>query len=160
MQILNTASRYVYIATPYLILDNNMTAALVMAAKSGVDVRIVTPFIPDKRYVHPASQFHYSELLDAGIRIFEYKPGFMHSKIFICDDLLATSGSVNMDYRSFVFHFECGVWFTNADTISEMKAHFKNICNQSEEIFISQWNKRGLFKKFKEWFLHLFSPLM
>lgn len=160
MQILNTAHRYVYIATPYLILDNNMTAALIMAAKSGVDVRIVTPHIPDKKYVHPASQFHYSELLDAGVRIFEYTPGFMHSKIFICDDLLATSGSVNMDYRSFVFHFECGVWFTNADAISEMKAHFKSICDQSEEIHITLWNKRGFKRKFREWFLHLFSPLM
>lgn len=160
MQILNTAHRYVYIATPYLILDSNMTAALVMAARSGIDVKICTPFIPDKNYVHPASQFHYAELLDAGVRIFEYKPGFMHSKLFICDDMLATSGSVNMDYRSFVFHFECGVWFTNSETIAEMKAHFNKICDESYEIKSIEWNKRGIFRKSKEWFLHLFSPLM
>ena len=160
MQILNTAHRYVYIATPYLILDNYMTASLVLAAKSGVDVRIITPFIPDKKYVHPASQFHYEELLEAGIRIFEYTPGFMHSKLFVCDDLLATVGSVNMDFRSFVFHFECGAWFTNSDAVGEIKAHFLNICENSKEITKEEWKNRPLFNKIKEWFLHLFSPLM
>lgn len=159
-QILNTAHRYVYIATPYLILDNNMTASLIMASKSGVDIRIVTPHIPDKKYVHPATQFHYTELLEAGIRIFEYTPGFMHSKLFICDDNIATVGSVNMDFRSFVFHFECGAWFTDTATVCEMKAHFNSITNQSKEILLSEWKKRGVFQRFKEWFLHLFAPLM
>ena len=159
-QILNMAHRYVYITTPYLILDNNMISSLVSAAKSGVDVRIITPFIPDKKYVHPATQYHYTELLEAGVRIFEYTPGFMHSKLFLSDDNVATVGSVNMDFRSFVFHFECGVWFTDSATISEMKAHFNSLTKQSKEIFLNEWKKRSLKRKVNEIFFHLFSPLM
>ncbi len=160
MQIINTSHRFVYIATPYLILDNNMINSIVLAAKSGVDIRIVTPSIPDKFYVHPATQFHYSELLEAGVRIYEYTPGFIHSKMFVCDDLIATVGSVNMDFRSFVFHFESGAWFTNENVVGEIKAHFKNIFDKSKEIKLSEWKKRSLFTRIKQWFFHLFSPLM
>ena len=160
MQIINTSHRFVYIATPYLILDNNMINSIVLAAKSGVDVRIVTPSIPDKFYVHPATQFHYAELLEAGVRIYEYTPGFIHSKMFVSDDTVATVGSVNMDYRSFVFHFECGAWFTDENAVGEIKAHFKNIFDKSKEIKLEEWKKRGLFTRIKQWFFHLFSPLM
>ncbi len=160
MQILNTAHRYVYIATPYLILDNNMTNVLTLAAKSGVDVRIVTPYIPDKSYVHPVTQYYYSELLQAGARIFEYTPGFIHSKIFISDDQVATVGTVNMDYRSFVFHFECGTWFTDPATIGEMKAQFDAILSESKEIFYERWHHRSRLMRLKQWFWHLFAPFM
>ena len=124
MQILNTAQKYVYIASPYLIIDNTMTSILCMAARSGIDVRIVTPHIPDKWYVHPVTQYSYLELLEAGVRRFEYTPGFIHSKLFVSDDKIATVGTVNMDYRSFIFHFECGAWICDNSTVLDIKDQF------------------------------------
>lgn len=160
MQILNTAQRYVYIATPYLIIDNNMKNTLRMAAKSGIDIRIITPHIPDKWYVHPATQYNYLELLEAGVRIYEYTPGFIHSKLFVSDDKIATAGSVNMDYRSFVFHFECGIWMCDTHTVNTVKEHFDEVLAKSEEITIEKWKKRPLHTRIKQAFLHIFAPFM
>lgn len=160
MQILNTAQKYVYIATPYLLIDNSMKAILHMAAKSGIDVRIVTPHIPDKWYVHPATQYNYLELLEAGVKIYEFTPGFIHSKLFVSDDKVATVGSVNMDYRSFVFHFECGAWICDNNTVFDIKTHFEEIFKNSEEITLEKWKKRPFFDKFKQAILHIFAPFM
>ncbi len=160
MQILNTAQKYVYITTPYLIIDSTMITVLQIAAKSGIDVRIITPHIPDKWYVHPVTQYSYLELLEAGVRIYEYTPGFIHSKTFISDDRVATVGTVNMDYRSFVMHFECGVWFSNADTVKELKKDFDGILLSSQEITLEQWKKETWYRRLKRAILHLFSPLM
>lgn len=160
MQILNTAQKYVYIATPYLIIDNTMKDLLRMAAKSGIDIRIITPHIPDKWYVHPATQYNYLELLEAGVRIYEYTPGFIHSKLFVSDDKIATVGSINMDYRSFVFHFECGAWICDNSTVLDVKDHFNEIFEQSQEIKIEEWKKRPLLMRIKQAVLHIFSPFM
>ncbi len=160
MQILNTAQKYVYIATPYLIVDNTMVTALTLAASSGVDVRILTPAIPDKWYVHPVTQHSYGELLAAGVRIYEYTPGFIHSKFFVSDDKVATVGTVNMDYRSFFFHFECGVWMSGTDAVGDIKSHFLSMLNESEEIAYSKWKKRPLKLKLKQTVLTLFAPFM
>lgn len=160
MQILNTAQKYVYIATPYLIIDNTMKTQLQMAAKSGVDVRIVTPHIPDKWYVHPVTQYNYLELLECGVKIYEYTPGFVHSKLFVSDDMVATVGSVNMDYRSFVFHFECGAWFTNSKSVIEVRDHLKSLFDHSKEITLASWKKRPIWFRLKQAILHIFAPLM
>lgn len=160
MQILNTAQKYVYIVTPYLIIDNTMKSMLQMAAKSGIDVRIITPHIPDKKYVHPVTQFNYTELLEAGVKIYEFTPGFCHSKLFISDDKVATVGSVNMDYRSFVFHFECGAWICDNSTVTDIKEHFFSLQDRSREIVLSRWKKRPLLVKLKQAILHLFAPFM
>lgn len=160
MQILNTAQKYVYITSPYLIIDNTMTSILRMAAKSGIDVRIVTPHIPDKWYVHPVTQYNYLELLEAGVRIYEYTPGFIHSKLFVSDDKIATVGTVNMDYRSFVFHFECGAWICDNDTVLDIKAQFEDIISKSQEIRIDEWKKRPLAMRLKQAILHIFAPFM
>ena len=160
MQILNTAQKYVYIMTPYLIIDNNMINSLEMAAKSGIDVRIMTPFIPDKWYVHPVTQYNYHQLLEAGIKIYEYTPGFIHSKIFVSDDRVATIGTVNMDYRSFVFHFECGAWICDSNTVFDIREHFKSLIPQCREITIESWKKRSIKDKIKQWLLHIFAPFM
>jgi cardiolipin synthase len=160
MQMLNTAQKYVYIATPYLIVDNAMTRALTLAAQSGVDVRIITPHIPDKKYVHPVTQFSYDELLSAGVRIFEYTPGFIHSKFFISDDKIATVGTINMDYRSFFFHFECGVWMCGNDAVSDIKSHFLEIQSNSVEIEPKKWKNRPMKQKIKQAILYLFAPFM
>ena len=159
-QILGTAKDYVYIATPYLILDNTMVTAITSAAKAGVDVRILTPRIGDKWYVHPVTQFNYQELLEAGVRIFEYTPGFIHSKLFVSDDAVATCGTINMDYRSFYFHFECGVWLCNIDTVDAIKEHFLEMQSQSQEILIEKWTKQPLLKRFKRALLNVFAPFM
>lgn len=160
MQILNTAQKYVYITTPYLIIDNAMKTMLIMAAKSGVDVRIITPHIPDKWYVHNVTQYNYLELLEAGIRIYEYTPGFIHSKLFVSDDKVATVGTINMDYRSFVFQFECGAWICNNDTVTDIKVDFLKILEDSQEIDVKKWKKRPLFKRLLQAILHFFAPLM
>ncbi len=159
-QILNTAQRYVYITTPYLIIDNAMKNNLMMAAKSGIDVRIVTPHIPDKWYVHYVTQYNYSELLEAGVKIYEYEKGFIHSKLFVSDDSVATVGTVNMDYRSFVFQFECGAWICNSNTVTDIKCDILEIIKGSKEITIDPWKKRPFKHKFLQAFLHLFAPFM
>ncbi len=160
MQILNRAQKYVYIASPYLIIDNTMMSALLMAAKSGVDVRIITPHIPDKWYVHPVTQYNYMELLEGGIRIYEYTPGFIHSKLFVSDDTVATVGTINMDYRSFIFHFECGVWMTQNHAVNDIRAQFERLFTESQEIKIAQWKKRSPFLRLKQAILHIFAPFM
>ena len=160
MQILGTAQKYVYITTPYLIIDNNMKNALTMAAKAGIDVRIITPGIPDKWYVHPVTRYNYLELLESGVKIYEFTPGFVHSKIFVSDDRVATVGTVNMDYRSFVFHFECGAWICNNNTVLDIREHFKEIMEQCKEITLEMWKKQSFNAKFKQWILHIFAPFM
>lgn len=160
MQILSTAQKYVYIATPYLLIDNSMKSILHMAAKAGIDVRIVTPHIPDKWYVHPATRYNYLELLEAGVRIYEYTPGFIHSKLFVSDDKVATVGSVNMDYRSFVFHFECGVWLCDNSTVLSIAEHFEEIFEKSREITLKRWKNRSIFDRIKQAVLHIFAPFM
>lgn len=160
MQILNSAQRYVYIISPYLIIDNTMTETLKMAARAGIDVRIITPHIPDKWYVHPVTQYNYTELLEAGVRIFEFTPGFIHSKIFVSDDSVATVGTVNMDYRSFSLHFECGVWFAANKAVGNIKNHFDEIESMSREIKLSKWRKTAWPIRLKRAILHLFAPFM
>lgn len=159
-QILNTAQKYVYITTPYLIIDNAMKNNLMMAAKSGIDVRIITPHIPDKWYVHNVTQYNYLELLEAGVKIYEYTDGFIHSKLFVSDDAVATVGTVNMDYRSFVFQFECGAWICNCDTVTDIKCDILDIIKRSEEINIDLWKKRPLKRRLLQAILHLFAPFM
>ena len=160
LQMLNTAQRYVYITTPYLIIDDTMIGTLKMAANAGVDVKIITPYIPDKWYVHPVTQYNYLELLEAGVKIYEYTPGFIHSKIFVSDDRVSTVGTVNMDYRSFALHFECGVWFSDNDTVMDIKAHFNEMLKCSKEIELKKWKKNSWYKRLKMAVLHLFSPFM
>lgn len=160
MQMINNARRYLYIATPYLILDNTMITQLVLAAKAGVDVRIITPKKWDKWYVHPVTQYNYEQLLEAGIRIYEYTPGFIHSKIFVSDDTVATVGTVNVDYRSFYFHFECGTWLCGNDAVTEIRDNYFETLKKSEEIKLDKWKRRPLSQKFKQGLLHIFAPFM
>lgn len=160
MQILSTAQRYVYITSPYLIIDGTMIMTLQIAAKSGIDVRIITPHIPDKWYVHPVTQYNYLSLLEAGVKIYEYTPGFIHSKLFISDDSIATIGTVNMDYRSFIMHFECGLWMSDRETVLDIKKDFENIMAVSKEIKLKNWRKSPWLLRMKRAFLHLFAPFM
>ncbi|CZT55208.1 cardiolipin synthase [[Clostridium] leptum] len=160
MQMIYNARRYVYIATPYLILDNEMVTALCTAASSGVDVRIVTPAHGDHGYVHMATRSSYGSLLEAGVRIYEYTPGFIHSKLFVSDDQVATVGSVNMDFRSFYLHFECGVWMAGSQAVTQVRDDMLSTMEQSEEILYEVWKRRPWYVKVGQMFLHLIAPMM
>lgn len=134
INILNNAKDYVYIYTPYFVVDYTLLAAILNAAKRGVDIRIITPHIPDKWYVHIMTQSYYKQLIDANIRVFEYGPGFIHGKSFISDDEVGIIGTINLDYRSLVHHFECGVWMYKSKAILEMKKDFFETQEKSIEI--------------------------
>ncbi len=160
LQILHTAKDYVYITTPYLILDDKMEITLALAAESGVDVRIITPKVRDKWYVHPVTRSYYAKLLRAGVKIYEYTPGFMHAKLFVSDDTVATVGSVNMDYRSFYFHFECGAWLCGSKAVTDIREHFEQLVAESEEITLAALKAEPLHTKLKQAILRLFAPFM
>lgn len=122
LEILAQAENYVYIFTPYLIIDSELQTALCTAAKRGVDVRIVTPGIPDKKAAYRLTRSYYPPLMQAGVKIYEYTPGFLHAKSFVCDDKIAVVGTINMDYRSLYLHFECGTLMYGGRVIADLKA--------------------------------------
>ena len=155
--IIHNAREYVYIYTPYLIIDTSMVDALCTAALGGTDVRIITPHVWDKRLVHMATQSSYAPLLQAGVRIYEYTPGFMHAKTILSDDDHCIMGSINMDFRSFYLHFENAVWICGAPAIRDIKADFLATLSQCEEVHGDVWKKRSLLRKILQGFLRLFA---
>ncbi len=160
MNIINRARDYVYIFTPYLIPDNEMIKSLQNAAKSGVDVRIIMPGIPDKRIVFWLSQSYYEPLLECGVRIYQYTPGFLHAKCFVSDDTVATVGSINMDYRSLYLHFECGVWMYQSAAVGKVKEDMLQTIAESEEINMDFCRKRPAIIRPFLGVVRLFAPLM
>lgn len=160
IQILNMAKRYVWITTPYLILDNEMLTALKIAAQSGVDVRIITPHIPDKKYVFAVTQANYRPLIDAGVKIFEYTPGFLHAKMFVSDDRVAIIGTINMDYRSFYLHFENGVAFYGSYIVKRVYEDIGKTMKVSQQITDRQLKMQPLFKRFIGSLLKVAAPLL
>lgn len=134
LNILNQAKDYVYITTPYLVCDNEILSAIRLAARRGVDVRMITPHIPDKKSVYLITRSNYRSLLDAGVRIFEYTPGFIHAKTFLADDKIGVVSTINLDYRSLVHHFECGVWMYETDILSQVKQDLLTTMEVSREV--------------------------
>ena len=132
--IIYAAKSYVYITTPYLICDHELLNALRIAAKRGVDVRIITPHIPDKKTVFLMTRSNYRPLVADGVKIYEYTPGFIHAKNFIADDTVAVCGSINLDYRSLVHNFECAVWMYGTDCVRDMREDFLETVARSEQI--------------------------
>lgn len=161
LNIINRAEKYVYICTPYLIVDNETVTALLLAAKNGVDVRIITPHHGDKWYVHMVTRAYYAQLVRAGVKIYEYTPGFIHAKTFVADDEVATVGTINLDYRSFYLHFECGVWMAQTDAVCDIRADFLNTLKICEPITVESRQLRfGFVPRLVSAVLRLFSPLM
>ena len=160
LNIINKAKRYVYICTPYLIIDNEMMTALCLAAKSGVDVRIMTPGIPDKKLVFLLTQSYYRQLLEAGVKIYEYQPGFLHAKSFVCDDEIGVVGTINLDYRSLYLHFECGVFMYNNPAVRDVERDFQNTLKKCHRISMSDIKKTGIVMKICGRVLRLIAPLM
>ena len=134
MNIISQAQKYVYISTPYFVVNEEMLSNICNAAKSGVDVRIVVPHIPDKKIVNQATKSYYSHLIRSDVKVYEYKHGFNHSKIVVSDDVIATVGSVNFDFRSFYLSFECGVWMYNSPTVKDVLADYNSLLNESIKI--------------------------
>jgi len=160
LNMINQAKKYIYINTPYLIVDYHFILALKNASKRGVDVRIMTPHIPDKKTVYLMTRSNYSELIESGVKIYEYEPGFIHAKSMVCDDELAIVGTVNLDYRSFIHHFECGVWMYNCNCIKDIKEDFISTCEESGLLITIESAKLKFSQKILKNLLEIFSPLL
>ena len=157
--LINQAEDFVYITTPYLIIDYDLTEDIKNAAMRGVDVRIVTPHIPDKKLIQLVTRGAYPDLLSAGVRIFEYTPGFIHSKQMIVDDRFAAVGTINLDYRSLVHHYENAVLLYKTESIADIRKDFEEIFEQSQEIFSDTINPTWYQMMIKE-VTQLFAPML
>jgi cardiolipin synthase len=158
-QMIYYAKKILYITTPYLIIEDDMREALITAASSGIDVRIITPYIPDKKRVKILTNYNYGRLLEGGVRIFEYTPGFIHAKTIINEDS-GIVGTVNMDYRSFHLHYECGVWMCDKSIVNVIREDLEQTMQQCREISYEEWKNRPFLMKVQQLFLNLFSTLM
>ena len=161
MNVLNDAKRYAYFITPYIAITDEMMNCFVLAAKRGVDVRIITPGIPDKKMVYALTRSYYGQLVDAGVRIFEYTPGFCHAKMCVSDDKVATCGTINLDYRSFYHHFENGVFLFRCKAVTDIRDHFLQLFEESEEVttlYLHENMTRRL--RLSNLILRFLSPLM
>lgn len=159
LQIINSAKDYIYITTPYLIVDDSMISALTLAAKSGVDVRIITPRIWDKRMVHMTTRSYYRDLTKAGVKIYEYTKGFVHAKTFVSDEHIATVGTTNLDFRSLYLHFECGVLMFGSSAVKEVKADFLKTLENCQQITEKDC-RANAFMRLMQDILRLYAPLM
>ncbi|MBQ5951310.1 MAG: cardiolipin synthase [Lachnospiraceae bacterium] len=159
LEVLSLATDYVWFYTPYLILGDSLFDALIRAARRGVDVRIVMPGVPDKKIVYRLSRSYYTDLLKAGVRIFEYTPGFVHAKAFLADDVICGIGTVNLDYRSLFLHFECSSVFYEAAILKDLKADHLATQEKSRERFAEDV-KKGPFSRFADNVLRIIAPLM
>ena len=160
MDIINRAEDYVHIMTPYLILDYEMIMALTYAAKRGIDVAIIMPHIPDKIYAFAVAKTYYNELLDAGVKIYEYEPGFVHAKVFVSDDTKAVVGTINLDYRSLFHHFECGALLYENSQIAAVEEDFRNTLKKCIKIKAGDYQKQKLYMRVIGKVLRMFAPLM
>lgn len=160
LHILNHAKKYVCIMTPYLILDREMITALTRAAKSGIDVRIILPHIPDKWYAFAVAKTYYKELISNGVKIYEYLPGFVHAKVFVSDGDTATVGTINLDYRSLYLHFENGVFIYNNPVIRDIERDFHKTLKQCTRITMADLNKINPIMMITGKILRLIAPLM
>jgi len=158
--ILNHAKKYVHIMTPYLILDNEMVTNLTYAAKCGIEVIIIMPHIPDKWYAFVLAKTYYEELINAGVQIYEYTPGFVHAKVFVSDDDTATVGTINLDYRSLYLHFECGTFIYNNQVVRDIEKDFQDTLKKCQRVTITDLRMRGIVETVTGRVLRLIAPLM
>ena len=161
MDMINSAEKYVHIMTPYLILDDQMISAMSFAAKSGVDVKIIMPHIPDKWYAYTLARTYYEELIRSGVQIYEYTPGFIHGKVFVSDDVKATVGTVNLDYRSLYLHFENGVYLYRSHVIEDIERDFCETLAKSQLVTLEYAADMPMIQKFiGRFILRIFAPLL
>ena len=160
MDIINQARDYVHMMTPYLILDNEMVTALTYAAKLGVDTVLMMPHIPDKKYAYLLARSYYPELIEAGVKIYEYTPGFVHAKVFVSDDETAVVGTINLDFRSLYLHFECGVWIHKNPVVDAIEEDFLETLKKCRQVTLEDCRRYPFLPKFAGRMLRLIAPLM
>ena len=160
LNLITRANRYIYITTPYLIIDHAMTDALCTAAKSGVDVRLITPHIPDKRRIFELTRAHYGPLVQAGVKVYEYLPGFIHSKTCVVDDQFGMVGTINLDYRSLYLHFECGVWLYQSRSVETIRDDFLATQAMSQQVQLAEIQQLSWGKRLYRSLLRVFAPLL
>lgn len=160
LNLIKNAKHYIYFATPYLIITDEMKRELTLAAKRGVDVRIVTPGIPDKKIIYQVTRSYYAGLVKHGVRIFEYTPGFCHEKQCICDDESGTIGTINLDYRSLYHHYENGVLFHKASILPQIRKDFEEMFGKSKEVTEEYRFGKSAALRFEQCLLRLVSPLL
>ncbi len=159
MDIINKAKDYVYITTPYLIVDSEIVSSLEFAAKSGVDVKIIVPHIQDKWYAGYVGWVYYKEFTRIGIKVYEYMPGFIHAKNFVSDDTTAVVGTINLDFRSLYLHFECATFMYKTQAVGNVKSDFLETLAKCREITLEDWKKRRIWKKILGYILRMIAPL-
>ena len=160
LNLINKAKDYIYINTPYLIIDNEMATALKIAAKSGVDIKIVTPYIPDKKFVHAVTKSYYESFIKDGIEIYEFTPGFMHAKTFVVDDEYGVVGSINLDFRSLYLHYECGVWLYKTESIKSMKDDYLETLKRCHKVTMEECKNTSIIRKVLRLIIRMFAPLL
>ena len=160
MDILNRATDYVHIMSPYLILDGELQTALCFAAQRGVDVKLILPGIPDKKVAYSLAKTHYKTLHEAGVKIYEYTPGFVHAKVFVCDDIKAVVGTINLDYRSLYHHFECATFMYKTDCIADIEKDFQETLAKCRTVTSYTIKKEKLSYKIVGSLAKMISPLM
>ncbi|MDX9898489.1 MAG: cardiolipin synthase [Spirochaetia bacterium] len=160
LNIINSARRYVYITTPYLIVDHTIMTALCLAAKSGVEIRIITPRNWDKWLVHQTTRSYYDELVSAGVMVYEYTYGFMHAKTFVSDDETAVIGTTNLDYRSLYLHYECGVVLYGGPAVTALRDDFVETLSVCDQVTPGEYRPKTVFGRIFLQVLRLFAPLL
>jgi len=158
IDIISQSEKYVYICTPYLVPDDEMKNALVRAAKRGVDVCLITPGIPDKKMIYRLTRSYYPTLIEAGVKIYEYTPGFVHAKSIVCDDRITLVGTINMDFRSLYLHFECGVLMTNTAAVFDVRDDTLSLfpsCREVEKV-----KRKNIPARIFDSILRTFAPLL
>ncbi|MGI6361144.1 MAG: cardiolipin synthase [Bacillota bacterium] len=160
LDIIYKAQKYVYMTTPYLVIGNELILAMSTAAKSGIDVRLVVPHIPDKKWLFWVTQSFYPVLLEAGVKIYEYTPGFIHAKTFVSDDQKAVVGSINLDFRSLYLHFECAAYLHKVPAVKEVITDIKEIMAKSQPVTMDDYKRSNPFSRLLGKILRIFSPLM
>lgn len=160
LQCIANAHHYVWLTTPYFAVEDSVVRALCLAADSGVDVRLLLPGIPDHKYTQIVAGSYYEKLISRGVKIYEFTPGFLHAKSFVVDGEAAMVGTINMDYRSFQLHYECGVMFYGAAAIAEVRKDMEGIISRSAPVDLEIWKKRSWFRKMAEKVLRVFSIWM
>lgn len=160
LDMMNRSNRYIHITSPYFIVDNEVLTALKYAAKRGNDVRLIIPHIPDKKMTFDVARTFYPELLSAGVRIYEYTPGFIHAKTLVSDDNKAVVGSVNFDFRSFYHHYECGVYFYMDPVVACVEEDFQKALAQSQEVTMEYYRAIPWYSRLCGHVLKLFAPLL
>ena len=160
ISIIENAKDYVWFMTPYLIITDEMIRALTLAARRGVDVRVVTPGIPDKKIIYGVTRSYYNPLAEQGVRIYEWTPGFCHAKMCVSDDLVSTCGTINLDYRSLYHHFENGCFLYGCRAVLDTRDDFLKTFGECREVTEQYASGRGAFLRFWQLVLRLFAALM